>query len=181
MSKKKISVRELCYISLFTAILAILAQISIPLPLGVPLTLQTFAVALAAIILGSKKGAAAVIVYVLLGAAGAPVFTNFGGGFHRIIGPWGGFILSYPIMAFVIGYAADKNKKIWLALGLPLAALINLSLGTVQFGFVGGVSLAEAFAAAFAPFIAVEAIKMALAFSAGVIIRKVLVKRGFLQ
>ncbi len=70
-------IRDICYIALFTALIAVLAQISIPLPGGVPLTLQTFAVPLAGLVLGSKRGTIATAVYVLLGAVGVPVFAGF--------------------------------------------------------------------------------------------------------
>ena len=67
-------------IAMFTAVVAVLSQIAIPMPSGVPVTLQTLAVALCGYVLGSKKGAVSLLVYALLGAVGAPVFANFKGG-----------------------------------------------------------------------------------------------------
>ena len=174
----KLKLRDTCFIAIFVAVIAVLAQISIPMPLGVPLTLQTFGVALAGIVLGAKKGAAAALVYLLLGAVGAPVFTQFGAGFHRIIGPWGGFALSFPLMAFVTGLGADSGKKFLLAISLAAGAVITLSMGMVQFAFVSGVGFPEAFFAAFAPFIIADAIKMAMAFGAGLSVRHILTKNG---
>ena len=156
------SVRVMCYISLFVAIIVVLSQIAIPLPGGVPLTLGTFSVALAAAILGAKRGAMALLIYILLGAIGLPVFANLNGGIHVILGPTGGFIISYPVMAFIIGFAAEKNHRLWLAGGLIVGSLVNLSLGTLQFAFVGGHTLLVAFGFAFAPFIVVEMIKMGM-------------------
>ncbi|MDR2532330.1 MAG: biotin transporter BioY [Oscillospiraceae bacterium] len=179
MNTKKIPTRELCYIALFVAVVAVLAQINIPMPLGVPLTLQTFAVMLAGIILGSKKAAIALIVYLLLGAVGVPVFTLFGGGFHRITGPWGGFLMSYPVMAFVIGLGADSGKKHWLAVCLTAGAVINLSAGMFWLAFVSKIGLTEAFAAAFAPFVIPEGIKMVMAFSIGLPVRYALSRIKF--
>ena len=91
-------VKDICYIALFTALIAILAQISIPLPGGVPLTLQTFAVPLAGLVLGSKRGTIATVVYVLLGAVGVPVFSNFTVGLGIVLVLTGGFIVSFPLM-----------------------------------------------------------------------------------
>ena len=88
---------DIVYCGIFATITAILAQISIPLPGGVPLTLQTFAVSLAGILLGSKKGFISILVYVLMGAIGLPVFSGFSAGIGAIVGPTGGFILSFPI------------------------------------------------------------------------------------
>jgi len=183
---KKLTIRDLCFIGIFVAVIAVLAQVSIPMPLGVPLTLQTFAVPLAAIVLGAKKGCIAAIVYMLLGAFGAPVFTGFGGGLHRITGPWGGFILSYPFMALIIGWGADRHDgsrrgHVLLAVCLLLGSLLNLSMGTVQHSFVNEISLLASFASAFAPFIIVEMLKMAMAFVAGLQIRRILERNGILK
>ena len=79
MQKTNFKTLDLCMIGVVTAVIVIMAQISIPMPLGVPMTMQTFAITLAGIILGSKKGAVASLIYVLLGAVGVPVFANFSG------------------------------------------------------------------------------------------------------
>ena len=94
MQNSKISIQDICSIAIMTAITVVLAQISIPMPLGVPMTMQTFAVTLAGIVLGAKRGAISMIIYVLLGAIGVPVLANFSGGFQHLIGPTGGFSLS---------------------------------------------------------------------------------------
>lgn len=72
----KFSVRDICYAGLFAAVIAVMAQISIPMPLGVPMTMQTFAITLAAVVLGSKLSAIATLVYLMLGAVGVPVLAN---------------------------------------------------------------------------------------------------------
>lgn len=94
----KFSVRDICYAGLFAAVIAVMAQISIPMPLGVPMTMQTFAITLAAVVLGSKLSAIATLVYLLLGAVGVPVLANFSGGIDKFVGPTGGFLISFPIM-----------------------------------------------------------------------------------
>jgi biotin transporter BioY len=78
----------------------------------------------------------------------------------------------------VIGLGSDTGKKLWLAVCLAAGVLINLSSGTLWFAFVNGVSLPGAFAAAFAPFIVVEAVKMVMAFGIGVPVRDILKKSG---
>ena len=89
MQKTNFKTLDLCMIGVVTAVIVIMAQISIPMPLGVPMTMQTFAITLAGIILGSKKGAVASLIYVLLGAVGVPVFANFSGGYQLLVGPTG--------------------------------------------------------------------------------------------
>ena len=158
----RLSTRDMCFIAFFAAIIAICAQISFPLPSGVPLTLQTFAVLLAGIVLGPKKGALAVIVYILLGAAGIPVFTQFRGGINVIAGPTGGFILSFPIMAFAAGIGAGKNSVIGLASGLTGGVAINFFSGMLFFSFIMSAGLRTAFAATVLPFIPGAVIEIVL-------------------
>ena len=78
--KSKLSIQQLCYVGLFTAVIVIMAQISIPMPLGVPMTMQTFAITLAAVVLGAKLSTISCTVYLLLGAIGVPVLAGFTGG-----------------------------------------------------------------------------------------------------
>jgi biotin transport system substrate-specific component len=87
------------------AVTAVAAQITIPTPL-VPFTLQVLAVILSGLLLGPRYGALAQAVYVLVGAVGAPVFSGFSGGLGVILGPTGGYLVSYPIAAAVAGLAA---------------------------------------------------------------------------
>ena len=83
----KFSVRDICYAGLFAAVIAVMAQISIPMPLGVPMTMQTFAITLAAVVLGSKLSAIATLVYLMLGAVGVPVLANFSGASTSLSAP----------------------------------------------------------------------------------------------
>jgi biotin transport system substrate-specific component len=165
--KKKISVYDLCSIAIGTAVIAALAQVSIPLAAGVPLTLQTFAIPLVAITLGGRNGAITALVYVLLGAIGVPVFARFSGGFSIVAGPTGGYILSFPIMAFLIGWGADSGSKIKLALSLIVGSFVNLGMGTIWLGIALGLTPQAAFIGGFATFIAVEIIKMMMAYTVG--------------
>ena len=125
----KLSTRDLCYIGFFAAIIAICAQITIPQPGGVPFTLQAWAVALSGLILGPKNGTLAVFVYILLGAAGAPVFAGFSGGLGVIMRPTGGFILSFPIMALLAGLGESKGGTCWPLLGLAAGTIFNWACG----------------------------------------------------
>ena len=96
-----------------------------------------------------------------------PVFVGFSGGFHIIAGPMGGYLLSYPIMAFVVGAGADSGSKPKLAICLAIGSILNLLIGTLQLAFVNQIGIIQAFFAAMAPFILVEAIKMNLAYQIG--------------
>ena len=171
--------RNIAYIGMFVAIIAVCAQISIPMPGGVPITLQTWAVSLAGVLLGAKKGAAAAVVYMLLGAGGIPVFTNFTGGIGVIFGPTGGFILSFPLQAALSGFGAGKGSNISLAAGLISGTVVNLFTGMIFLSFVLSVNIEAAFAAAILPFIPGEIVKIVLVAVIGKNIRTALLKSGF--
>ncbi len=87
------------------AVTAVAAQIAIPI-FPVPFTLQVLVVILSGFLLGPRYGALAQVIYVLIGAFGAPVFAEFSGGLGRVLGPTGGYLLSYPIAAAIAGLAA---------------------------------------------------------------------------
>ena len=88
----RISVKNIVLAGMFAAFLAVMSQVSLPMPTGVPITVQVFAVALVGVILGWKRGVLAVLVYILIGAVGVPVFANFKGGLSILTGLTGGYI-----------------------------------------------------------------------------------------
>lgn len=96
--------RRLVLIALFSVILGtVLSQLSIPTPLGIPLTLQTFGVALCGRALGKGAGTLSVGLWLALGAVGFPVFSGFQGGFAALFGPTGGFLWGFLVLAFCCG------------------------------------------------------------------------------
>lgn len=150
--------------ALMAATTAIMAQIAIPMPAGVPMTLQTFAVTLAGIILGPKLGAISMCVYVLMGAVGLPVFASFRGGLNMLIGPTGGFLLSFPLMALIIGLGVKyiKEKPILFWTFLVLGTIFNYVVGTAMFCLSTGSSVSAGLAACVIPFIPTTIIKAIL-------------------
>ena len=174
----KLNTRDTCMIALFVAIIAICAQIAIPLPGGVPFTLQTWAILLAGLLLGSKKGAIATIAYLLLGAVGVPVFANFSSGFFRLIGPTGGFLLSFPIMAYISGLGAIKNKTAFTIGSLLLGVIINFICGMLIFMLVVNTSINVAFSATVLPFIPSSAFQIVMVMVVGSLIKNALKKSG---
>jgi biotin transport system substrate-specific component len=96
-----------------TFFVALCARITLPLPwTPVPLTLQNFAVLLVALGLGSKRGFAAMTVYLAEGLCGMPVFNPAGvGGFAQLMGPTGGYLLAYPLVAFVVGAISERGSR----------------------------------------------------------------------
>lgn len=173
---------DIVYCGIFATITAILAQIAVPLPGGVPLTLQTFAVSLAGILLGSKKGFISILVYVVMGAIGLPVFSGFSAGIGAIIGPSGGFILSFPIMAFIIGLFCEKtDNKFLIFIGMIIASIPNYLLGAIQFSIVTGSNMHTSFLVSVAPFIIGGILKSAVATIIGSMLRANKSIRGFIS
>ena len=166
MKKNFFTIQELCIIGLTTALICVIAPFSLPMPLGVPMTLQSFIITLMAIILGAKRGATATLIYILLGAFGLPVFSNFTGGWQCLIGPTGGFILSFPIMAYVIGL----GSSLWL--GILAGTVINFAFGIAMFCLVTESSFTVGFTTCVLPFIPITIIKWILAYIIGINIRK---------
>lgn len=172
MKKSKLSVQDICMIAFMTAVTAVMAQISIPMPFGVPMTMQTFAITLAGVILGSKKGGLSILIYVLIGLVGIPVFANFSGGIQCLAGPTGGFLISFPIMAFLIGLGADSRNKWIFLLFVTLGTLANYVIGLVFFCLVMQSSLAAGLAACVIPFLPTAVIKAVTASILGIQIQK---------
>ena len=134
---KKSSVRTITHISPCVAVLAVMSMITIPTG-AVPITLQTFAVALTGAFLGAKRGSIAVLVYVLIGAVGVPVFSGFQGGAGVLFGYSGGFIWGFFPLAFLCGTLRTNRAKIPLGL---MGVLICHFLGVLQYTAVSGVGL----------------------------------------
>lgn len=165
--------RDLVLYGLFAVIIAILAQISIPLPGGVPFTFQVLAVTMAGVILGPRRGTISVILYVLMGAIGLPVFASFTGGLSIIAGPTGGFILSFPVLAFVAGLFANKSKNVFIIfLGVIIGATINYLCGTVQFMLITKSNFIYSLTVCVAPFIVFDVFKWAIAIMIGVRVKE---------
>ena len=157
--------------ALCAAFTAVMAQISIPMSLGVPTTMQTFAVMLAGMVLGSRRGFVSVLVYALLGIAGIPVFAKLSGGLGILFGPTGGFILSFPVMAWITGLGAERGGCWAAAAGLLAGTAVNYAGGLLIFCLITGQSMEAAFMACVLPFIPTDVIKMFFAALIGVKLR----------
>ena len=179
MSKRASSVRNMCYIAMFTAVIVVLSLLPpIPMPFGVPMTLQTFVIPLAGIILGAKRGALAALCYVLLGAIGLPVFHGFSGGLGMLFGLTGGFLFGFPLYAFFAGWGADRKRLPLLLLGLLIGMTLTYLLGMTQFSLVTGHSLRVSFFAVVVPFLPTELIKLLFAVLLGLPVRRRLEASG---
>lgn len=174
------SVTTIVRIGMFVAIIAILSQIAIPMPFGVPITLQTFALALCGYILGYKYGTLATIVYVLLGSIGIPVFANLSGGISVLFGMTGGFIWGFIVMALLSGlHIKFDSKVIGIMLGLVGLAICHI-LGVIQFSMVTATGVLKAFTLVSVPYLIKDVVSVVLAYYIAAIVRDRLKAAGLI-
>ena len=161
--------KDLVLCSIFAAITSILSQISIPIPFTtVPLTMQIFSVALTGMVLGSKRGFISIMIYLILGAIGIPVFAQMSGGIAVLVGPTGGFLLGCPFMAFIVGLVCEKSSsKLYIMLSMIVGLIVAYIMGIIMFSLVTKSSLYQSLLACVLPFVLVDIIKLILAISAG--------------
>lgn len=171
---------DMVYIAIFSVIMAICAWISIPAQ--VPFTLQTFGVFLAVSVLGGKRGTIAIIVYILLGAIGLPVFTGFTGGVGVLFGTTGGYIVGFLFSALVMwGFEKLPGKRSVIR---PLSMLAGLlacyAFGTAWFMVLyakttGSIGLVTVLGWCVIPFVIPDLVKIGLAYALSGRIRKYMV------
>lgn len=156
--------KKLVYIALSTALIVAMSQISIPLPSGVPLTLQTFAIAFAGFFLGWKFAFPAMLVYVALGAAGVPVFANFTGGAAKLVGLTGGFIWGFVVLAVLSGTGLNKKGAVPAVAMSTVGLIVCHLLGITQYSLVSGTAWGASALAVSLPFIAKDFFSLLLAY-----------------
>jgi biotin transport system substrate-specific component len=158
MRKIALRMRRLSRTAIFTALLAVLSQIAIPTPWGIPITLQLFAVVLAGGCLGSLYGPISVLVYLALGAIGLPVFSGFAGGLAALASYTGGFLASFPMVAAVSGVAAARKNKAGGIFFTVLGVIVCHLLGLLWYSFVSDLSAWQSFVAVSLPYIGKDAL-----------------------
>ena len=159
---------DMVYIALFAALISICAWISIPTT--VPFTLQTFAVCLTAGLLGMKRGTLTIVVYLLLGAIGLPVFAGFKGGLGSLLGTTGGYLIGFLFTALIVGFISDRfgRKLPAVAAAMVVGIAVCYAFGTVWFLLLyikntGPVGIGTVLSWCVIPFIIPDIIKAAVA------------------
>ncbi|NJE01327.1 biotin transporter BioY [Thermococcus sp. JdF3] len=155
--------RDVAFAALFAALTAVGAQISIPIG-PVPITLQVLFVLLSGLVLGARLGFLSQLAYVVMGAVGLPVFAGFQGGFAVLYGPTGGYIVAFPIAAFMAGYLTEKTeKKAGMLAGSLVGVGVIYLLGWLRLGLFLGGDLHRALLLGVLPFVPLDVGKAALA------------------
>lgn len=167
-TRSQLKTLDLAYVGLAVALIAVCSWISIPT--AIPFTMQTFAVFAVVGILGMYRGTLAVLVYILLGAVGVPVFAGFSGGIGVLFRNTGGYIMGFLFTALITGAIMKLfGKKIWImAAAMVIGLLVCYAFGTVWFMVVyarnnGAIGAATALSWCVVPYIIPDLVKIALA------------------
>ncbi len=158
--------------ALFSAVICILSVVTIPIG-PIPLSLSLFAVILSSTVLNVRQSFLAVILYILVGAIGIPVFSGFKGGFYVLFDATGGFIFSYIPVAFINSFISYKtNKKTPKFIGAILSLIPLYLFGTLQYSVVCSQDFKTSFAVCVLPFVAFDILKAISAVGIGIKLKK---------
>lgn len=179
LTAPKINAKDIAYIAVFTALLAVCSWIAIPTPTQIDFTLQTLGIFLAVGTLGGKRGTLAITAYLLLGAVGAPVFAGFAGGLGVLMMPSGGYLIGFFFTGLLM-WAMERalGAKPWiLGLSMVLGMIVYYAFGTAWFMVVypaGGesVNLMTALSWCVIPYLPFDLIKIAAALSLSIQLRR---------
>ncbi len=145
LTLSKIISSQIFWVLSFSVLTALSAQVVVPVQ-PVPFTLQTMLVLLSGAFLGSKNGAYSQLIYLSAGVVGLPVFAGFGLGFPVLLGPTGGYLLAFPIAAYIVGAIIENTES-------RISVILSMIIGTITILFIGAsylsIFLNHNFAAAF--------------------------------
>lgn len=155
--------KNLTKIPLMSAVIAVCSLIAIPMPAGVPITLQVFAVVLSGCILGWRSGCCSVLIYLAIGAAGVPVFSGFTGGAACLFGTTGGYLFGFIPLAAASGIFRNNSKwQRWVS-SLAGIAVCHI-MGCLWLSALTGIPIAASFISGSAPYILKDILSVLLAF-----------------
>lgn len=173
--------KAIAIIGVMTAVTCILGPLSLPLPFSpVPISLTNLAIYFSIYVLGMKKGTLSYLIYLLIGFVGLPVFSSFTSGPAKLLGPTGGYLIGFILMALICGFFIDKwsNRMPLCFLGMVIGTAVCYLFGTLWLAYQASMSFSAALAAGVIPFIPGDLAKIIIAMLAGPQIRKRLKKAG---
>ena len=163
-SSSSSTMRNAVAIALAALLVSVAAQVVVPLPLTpIPFTLQPLAVLVVGGVLGARRGAAALALYLAMGLVGLPVFAAGGSGIARLMGPTGGYLLAFPVAAAATGALAGVRPGLVRALFACAVGMVLIHVGgTAQLAALGG-DASAAYRLGFVPFLTGDLLKIGLA------------------
>ncbi len=160
------TIKTMVRITTFSTLIAISAFISVPAGIfGVSFTMQTFMILLIGLLLNYKESFLSVLIYILVGLIGAPVFSNFNSGPAAIISPTGGFIIAFLIVAPLISFFKSKNSNYFLNFSILFlfGFILLYIIGGIHYSIITNTNLADVYFKLFLPFYFWDIIKIIFA------------------
>ncbi|MBQ8585891.1 MAG: biotin transporter BioY [Butyricicoccus sp.] len=157
--------KDLTAVALLAALAAVCSQFLLPTPWGVPVSLGTLAVFLAAGLLGAKGAMVSMLIYLALGAVGVPVFAGFRGGLSVLAGPTGGYLVGYLALAALSGALCGRlpDTKFRLPLAFACGLAVCYTLGTLWFAVSTETTVLSALTLCVLPYLPADAVKIVVA------------------
>lgn len=179
-TKTNQKVYPLAMVAVMTAVTCVLGPMSIAIG-PIPVSFTNLAIYISLYLLGWRRGSLSYLVYMLIGMVGMPVFSGYTGGFGKLFGPTGGYILGFLPMAIIAGWVIDHSRSRLAHLaGMVLGTGVCYAFGTAWFCFQVGYSVGAALGLCVLPFVPVDLVKMAVAMGLGTVVRDRLEKAGLL-
>ncbi|MCI7402966.1 biotin transporter BioY [Pyramidobacter sp.] len=164
---EKNHVRNMAAVAAMTALMCVLGPLSVPVG-PIPFSFQVFVVYLSVYALGARRGTLAVVLYLLIGFVGLPVFSGFAGGAGKLLGPTGGFLVGFIPLAAISGWFIDHSERVAAQFaGMLLGLAVLYLFGAAWLAKVANLGFDRCMAAAVYPFIPVDALKIVLAILLG--------------
>ncbi len=172
-------IRNMTLTAVMTALMCILGPVMVPVG-PIPFSLQVLTVCLSVAVLGMKRGTLAVVLYLLIGFVGLPVFTGFSGGPGKILGPTGGFLVGFVPLALIAGWASDhfRSSAVLQFAGMFAGLAVLYFFGTAWLIWLAKLPAGRALKAAVYPFVAVDTVKVLIAMFIGRALRRRLERIG---
>lgn len=181
MKDHKQTAAHLTFTALMAAVMCILGPMAVPIG-AIPISLTNLVVCLAAWMLGPRLGALSVVVYLMLGAVGLPVFSGYAGGLAKLLGPTGGYLIGFAVQAAIGGWAVERSHghPVWSGLGMAAGIAVCYAFGTAWFIVQMGCTLPYALGVCVLPFIPFDLLKVVISSGIGSVVRNRLIQAGLI-
>lgn len=176
--------KDMVLIGFMAALICVMGPLSVNLPFtAVPISLTNLAVYFVLYVVGTRRAVISYVIYLLLGMCGLPVFSNFSSGVQKLVGPTGGYLIGFILMAIVSGFFIDRwyNKPIIAFAGMWLGKIFSAAMGASWYAFSLGLSFKAAVLGGVVPFLAGDLVKTIIVALIGPMVRKRLAASGIVN
>lgn len=179
---KNMTSAQMAVAALMCALICIFGPLTIPIG-PVPISMAMIAIFLSVYLLGMRLGTVSVLLYLLIGLVGVPVFSGMTGGVQKLFGPTGGYLIGYIFLALIAGWFVDhfQGNILFSFIGMLLGTAVLYAFGTVWLSIQASMSMQAALAAGVLPFIGLDLMKMVVSLLIGVPVKRALLAARLLQ